>query len=273
MQTITTEAAAMDFIVHAIYEKSRIRLHDGKQSLIKARLGKRMRATGYESLTDYVEFLRAKAGEEEWTMVVDALTTNFTNFLREEDHFKFLVNQAIPSMLAKDQKQFRVWSAACSTGEEPYTLGFYLNEHFPLQAGWNWNLTASDLSTKVLAKAREGIYAQDRVNTIPPEWLRRYFQMGQGDWAGHYRVKPVIRERVNFRQINLIESYEHKEQFEVIFCRNVMIYFDRPTQEGLVRQLCKFLRPKGYILIGHSESLTGLNLPLKCLKPSIYQMT
>jgi len=273
MQAITDEASAIDYIVATIYEKCRIRLHEGKQSLIKARLGKRMRATGFESLTTYVEFLRTRATAEEWTKVVDALTTNFTNFLREEDHFKFLVQQALPPMLAAGQKRFQVWSAACSSGEEPYTIGFYLSEHFPTVGGWDWRITASDISTKVLATAKQAIYAQDRVNTIPQEWLRKYFQMGQGEWQGHYRVKAAITERVNFRQINLIENYEHSGQYEVIFCRNVMIYFDRVTQEALVQRLCKFLRPGGHLLIGHSESLTGLKLPLRCLKPSVYQLT
>ncbi|MBI1839715.1 MAG: protein-glutamate O-methyltransferase CheR [Verrucomicrobia bacterium] len=273
MQEITNEASALEYIVHSIYEKSRIRLQDGKQSLIKARLGKRMRKTGYEKLSDYAEFLRTKAGDEEWTMVVDALTTNFTNFLREEDHFQFLVKHAIPSMLSPGQSRFQVWSAACSTGEEPYTIAFYLSEKFPLTEQWSWNITASDISTKVLAAARQAIYTQEKVETIPQDWRRRYLQMGQGEWEGHYRVKPAIAERVRFQQVNLIENYRHPEPFEVVFCRNVMIYFDRPTQEALVQRLCKFIKPGGYLLIGHSESLNGLKVPLRCLKPSIYQVS
>ena len=151
-------------------------------------------------------------------------------------------------------------------------MGFYLNENFPLADGWNWSITGSDISTKVLATAKNGIYAEDRINTIPAGWLPRYFQKGQGDWAGHFRVKSAISERVKFHQINLIENYNHSEPFEVVFCRNVMIYFDRQTQESLVQQLCKFIKPGGYLLIGHSESLTGLKLPLRCLKPSVYQL-
>lgn len=272
MQSITTEESALEYIVTTIYEKCRIRLHDGKQSLIKARLGKRMRATGFESLIDYVEFLRTRANPEEWTKVVDALTTNFTNFMREEDHFQFLVKTALPSVLTPGKKKFRIWSAASSTGEEPYTIGFFLSEHFPTSQGWDWNITGSDISTKVLATARQAIYAQERVGTIPPEWLQRYFQIGQGEWAGHYRVKPSVTDRVSFRQINLIETYEHGHPYEIIFCRNVMIYFDRATQEALVTKLCRWLQPGGYLIIGHSESLTGLKLPLRCLKPSIYQL-
>ena len=272
MNAITDEAKALDYIVHTIYEKCRIRLHDGKQSLIRARLGKRMRALGYENMVDYIEFLRTKADADEWTKVVDALTTNYTNFLREKDHFEFLVSTALPSLIGNNRGRFNIWSAACSSGEEPYTIGFYLNEHYPPLGGFDWRITASDISTKVLTSAKNGIYAEERVSTIPHDWLRKYFQMGHGDWAGHYRVKNSISERIQFRQINLIETYDHTAKFEVIFCRNVMIYFDRPTQEALVQKLCRHLQPNGYILIGHSESLTGLDLPLKCLKPSIYQL-
>lgn len=273
MTAIKNEESALNYIVTTVYDKCRIRLHDGKQSLIRARLAKRMRATGFETLTEYVEFLRTKASEEEWTKVVDALTTNYTQFLREQDHFEFLTKVAIPGMLSNGQRRFNVWSAASSTGEEPYTIGFYLNEHYPLSQGWNWSIAASDISTKVLAAAKKAIYAQDRIDTIPPEWRRKYLQIGQGEWAGHYRIKNFISERVHFRQINLIEPYDHSDPFEVIFCRNVMIYFDRQTQEALVQRLCKFLKPGGYLLIGHSESLNGLQLPLRCLKPSVYQLS
>jgi chemotaxis protein methyltransferase CheR len=204
-------------------------------------------------------------------MVIDALTTNFTNFLREEDHFKFLVEQALPAILPKGAKKFRLWSAASSSGEEPYTIGIYLSEYYPTAQGWDWSIVASDISTKVLEKARLGIYPQERLEAIPRDWLHKYFQKGVGQWDGSCRVKPCITERVGFRQINLIEPYNHPHSFEIIFCRNVLIYFDRPTQEQLVRQLCNFLVPDGYLLIGHSESLNGLKLPLRCLRPSIYQ--
>ena len=271
MQTVTPEAEAYQYIIDLIYERCRIWLHSGKESLIRARLGKRLRAHGFSTLTEYCDFLRTQADEEEFTSVVDALTTNFTNFLREEDHFQFLVRQAIPEVLPPGERRFRVWSAACSSGEEPYSIAFYLSEHFPPGQGWQWQITASDISTQMLEAARQGVYSEERVRSIPPEWLRRYFQKGVGKWAGHYRVKRPLARHVEFRSINLIEPYEHKHCYETIFCRNVMIYFDRPTQEQLVNQLCRFLVPQGYLLIGHSESLNGLRVPLRCLRPSIYQ--
>jgi chemotaxis protein methyltransferase CheR len=191
--------------------------------------------------------------------------------MREPDHFEFLVNTALPQLLATGEKSFGVWSSACSSGEEPYTIAFYLAERYPFHAGWNWLVTASDVSTKVLEKARTAIYAEDRVSPVPREWLPRYFQRGVGRWDGHVRIKRAISERVAFRQINLIEEYSHSHPFQVIFCRNVMIYFDRATQEQLVGRLSRFLQPNGFLIIGHSESLNGLKVPLRCIRPSIYQ--
>ena len=176
----------------------------------------------------------------------------------------------MPTLLA-GRKHFNVWSAACATGEEPYSIAFYLAERFPLVSDCNWQVLATDISTKALTQAQQGIYPEDRLGSLPPGWWRKYFQKGHRHWQGHYRIKPPLRQRVRLQQINLLGNYTFREPFEVIFCRNVMIYFDRPTQEQLVRRLHQFLVPNGYLLIGHSESLNGLNVGLRCLKPSIYQ--
>jgi chemotaxis protein methyltransferase CheR len=271
MPSVTDETSDFDFIIKLVYDRCRIRLHDGKQQLIKARLGKRMRKLGVAGLGDYCEYLRRTGDEDELTHLIDALTTNYTQFLRERDHFEFLVQTALPSLLPKEPRPFSVWSAACSTGEEPYSLTFYLSEHYPRTAGWNWRVLATDVSTKVLATARQGVYPADRLNSVPRAWWKKYFQRGTGQWEGHCRVKPSLGECISFRQINLLGDYSIQERFEVIFCRNVMIYFDRPTQEQLVRRLGKFLVPQGYLLIGHSESLNGLDIGLRCLRPSVYQ--
>lgn len=271
LKPIGTDADACRYIIDFIYERCRIRLHDGKEALIRARLGKRMRHLGFASLPQFCEYLRTEAPAEELTHVVDALTTNFTHFMREEDHFKFLMETALPSVLRPGEKRFHVWSAACSSGEEPYSIAFHLAERYPAAAGWDWRITASDISTKVLDKAKKGLYQEDRVRTVARDWLPRYFQKGMGQWAGYYRVKRALMERVDFQQINLIEEYDHSHPFSVIFCRNVMIYFDRATQEQLVNKLCRHLVPHGFLLIGHSESLNGLRVPLRCARPSIYQ--
>lgn len=266
----TEEATDFEFIINLVYERCRVRLHEGKHQLIRARLGKRMRALGIATLGEYCDLLRRNEGAAELTHMVDALTTNFTNFLREKDHFEFMIQTALPELLA-ERKQFKIWSAACATGEEPFTISFFLADRYPPELGWDWQVLASDISTKALGHARRAIYAQERLSTLPPGWWPRFFQKGHGQWEGHYRVKPHITTRVDFQQLNLLGPYNFSDQFPVIFCRNVMIYFDRPTQEQLVRQLARHLPPKGYLLIGHSESLNGLQLPLRCVRPSIYQ--
>jgi chemotaxis protein methyltransferase CheR len=270
MRKQADESEAYDFIIDLIYERCRIRLHEGKQELIRARLGKRMRFHGFSALTEYCEYLRDSGDEDEITRAVDALTTNFTNFLRESEHFEFMVTQALPSLPAS-QKRFSVWSAACSSGEEPYSIAFYLFEQFPPSAGRDWRILATDISTKALGKAEQAVYDEQHVSAIPAPWLRRYFQRGHGNWEGSYRVKPWITERVTFRHLNLLSDYNIADPFSIIFCRNVMIYFDRPTQQQLVDRLTRQLVPGGYLFVGHSESLAGIKSSLRSLRPSIYQ--
>ena len=182
-----------------------------------------------------------------------------------------MVNEALPQLLERNQKQFSVWSAACATGEEPYTIGFYLEEDFPAAEGWNWQIRATDISTRALEKAARGVYADERLKCLPPGWGSRYFQRGFGACADYYRVKRHLQERVTFQQMNLLEDLNDDRAFEIIFCRNVMIYFDRPTQERLANRLSRALVPGGYLFTGRAESLNGLALPLRYLSPSIYR--
>jgi chemotaxis protein methyltransferase CheR len=181
------------------------------------------------------------------------------------------VQEVLPRLLGAKQKQFGIWSAACSTGEEPYTMAFHLEERFPPSAGWDWRIRATDISTRALANAARGIYPDERLADLPRDWVRKYFQRGVGNCAGHCRVKAQLQERITFQQMNLLDGAHDDGTYEVIFCRNVMIYFDRPTQEQVVARLSRALRPGGYLFTGRSESLSGLTLPLKCLRPSIYQ--
>ncbi len=266
-----SEAEACQFVIDLVYEGVGIRLNQGKEALIRARLGKRMRQHGFASLGEYCRMLRAPGQEEERRLVFESLTTNFTSFLREEEHFELLTQVALPSVLGKARRRFSVWSAACSSGEEPYSIGFYLSEYFAPEDGWHWHIQATDISTRMLQVAQDAIYSEEKVEVVPRGWLTKYFQRGTGKWQGYYRVKAALTQRIEFQQLNLVGDYPFNGQFDVIFCRNVMIYFDRPTQEALVRRLCQFLVPGGFLFIGHSESLNGLNLPVKCLKPSFYQ--
>jgi chemotaxis protein methyltransferase CheR len=230
-----------------------------------------MRALGLETLPDYCDYLYSPGGTDEAGHAIDALTTNFTQFLREREHFQFTVDEVLPRLLAGNQKRFSLWSAACATGEEPYTMAFHLEERFPLSEGWDWRILATDISTRALEKAARGIYPDERLTDLPRDWVRKYFQRGVGGCAGHCRVKPQVQQRITFQQMNLLDGSHNDGLFEVIFCRNVMIYFDRPTQEQVVARLNRALRPGGYLFTGRSESLSGLALPLKCLRPSIYQ--
>jgi chemotaxis protein methyltransferase CheR len=266
------DAEACAWVIREIYERSRIRLHDGKEPLIRARLGKRLRALGMTHLGEYTSHLERTGDPEEFTRLLDALTTNYTHFLREEDHFRFLVETALPPHLTGGRRQFKVWSAASATGEEPWSIALYLAEHFPAPP-WDWRVLGTDISTRALEAARQAIYPEDKLKALKPEWLRRHFQRGSGEWEGHYRIKAALQGRVEFRHLNLLGGYDFTDRFEVIFCRNVMIYFDRATQEELVNRLARHLVPGGYLLIGHSESLNGLKVPFHCMRPSIYRHT
>lgn len=265
------ELKAVDAIVALVYERSRIRLSREKEALIRARLGKRMRALGIQTLPEYCAHLESASGADEIGRAIDALTTNFTQFLREREHFQFAVDEVLPRLVGEKPRRFNLWSAACSTGEEPYTMVFHLEERFPLADGWDWRILATDISTRALEKAIRGVYPDERLAELPRDWVRKYFQRGVGGWAGHCRIKPYLQQRITFQQMNLLGASDDDARFEIIFCRNVMIYFDRPTQEQVVGRLSRALLPGGYFFTGRSESLSGLALPLKCVRPSIYQ--
>lgn len=265
------DADACRFIREFMYRRCGIKLHEGKEPFLRARLGKVMRSLGMASLAEYVQFLRTRADEGHFSQMVDALTTNYSYFLRESEHFEFMVQDALPQVLGPGCRRFRVWSAAAASGEEPYTIALFLAEHYPRISGWDWQVTASDISSRALATARRGIYPLDRVAQVPPDWLRRHFQKGAGRWTGHVRVKLDLAQHVTFQRINLMGHYAHPHPFEIVFCRNMMIYLDRSAQEELIARLCRFIVPGGYLLIGHSESLNGLQAPLRCVRPSIYR--
>jgi chemotaxis protein methyltransferase CheR len=268
------DAAEYEFIRQLVYDHSRINLGPDKAELVSSRLRKRARVLQLDGLEDYLRLLHSSQGEAEVTGLMDAISTNVTDFFREPDHFDFLRSTVLPEWKKArgSSEGFQAWSAACSSGEEPYTLAIVLAEHFRGSHEDGWDITASDISTRMLGRAQEAIYAQERVKLPDPEWSRRYFQKGTGKFEGHYRVKPVLCQRVTFRHLNLFEwPYPFKNKFNIIFCRNVMIYFDRKTQELLVPRLKEQLVPGGYLFVGHSESLIGIDHSLKCVRPSIYR--
>lgn len=265
-----------EFIRKFVYEHSRINLGPDKKELVSARLAKRLRAIGLNSYTEYCHHLQSADGEAEVTNLVDSISTNHTYFFREIKHFEFLNDVVLPNWLQnnlrKGESNFNIWSAASSSGEEPYSLGILLQEVLQHHPSASWTLDGTDISTRMLDLARRGIFETDRLRDVKPEWLRRYFQKGVGQWDGHYRAKEAIRNRLTFHHVNLLqEHYPFNKHFHVIFCRNVMIYFDRPTQEQLVAKLTSHLHPKGYLIVGHSESLMGIKHSLDSVRPSIYR--
>jgi len=262
------------FLCRLIYEKSRISLGNDKKVLVASRLAKRLRQLNLPDYGSYCAMLRSPAGEEELRNLIDRISTNHTHFFREIKHFDFMRTTVLPVLRAKLPKMgevLRVWSAASSSGEEPYTLAIHLAEHYA-PAGENlWQIEGTDISTRVLEMARQGVYDADRVEGMGAELVRRYFQRGMGKWQGQFRVKEDLRAQVRFHHLNLLEgAYPFAKPFHIIFCRNVMIYFDRPTQEELVRRLTEQLLPGGHLMVGHSESLSGVKHSLKLVQPAIY---
>lgn len=260
------------FIVQLVYERSRISLGDEKRELVTARLGKRLRHHGLPTIAAYCELLRTPAGNDELTHLIDVISTNHTFFFREIRHFEFIERELLPAYLKqRTGKAFRVWSAACSTGEEPYSLAVQFAEFARTNPGFSWTLDATDISTRVLAKAREGVFARDRIREIRPDLLARYFRPAPNTTDGEMQVKPELRHLVKFHHVNLFQAnLPFHEPFHLILCRNVMIYFDRPTQEQLVDRLHRNLVPGGHLLVGHSESLTGVKHAFRMERPAIY---
>lgn len=264
------------FIRDLIYKETRINLGDSKRELVSARLGKRLRANELGSYTEYCKMLQSNPQSGELYHLIDAISTNHTFFFREINHFNFLNSNILPGFRKGEigpGKELKIWSCACSTGEEPYSLAIALEEFRAKQADFDWSIQCSDISNRVLDFASKGIYERDHLKNVKDEWLKRYFQKGEKQMDGYFRVRPEVSRKLNFQRINLFgPSYPWNQKFHVIFCRNVMIYFDRDTQQELVGRLSQHLLPGGYLLIGHAESLAGIRHPYQSIKPAIYQL-
>lgn len=247
-----------------------IQLREGKESLVVARLGHRVRALGLPSLEAYLDALHgATASSPELTHFVDVLTTNKTSFLREPAHFEHL-RQAVLPVHAAGGGELRIWSAGCSSGEEPYTLAMLALATLTSEAAARVRILATDLSTRVLEAARRGSYAEAHLDDLPVDWRERFMEADPAH-AGARRMRDAVRARVRFARLNLMEAWPMRGPFEVIFCRNVMIYFDRPTQERLVKRFAELLAPGGHLYVGHSESLSALSHGLRHVAPALYQ--
>ena len=253
-----------------IYDESGISLSEQKRTLLASRLSKRLRDLELATFSDYYAKVTEDPTREEFTRMLDLISTNKTDFFREPRHFAFLRERILPEL--EGTKRIRIWSSACSSGEEPYTIAMTLFDTVRNPAEWDFKILASDLSTRVLAKAATGTYDEERVRDLPPEVIKRHFLRGRGTSAGLLKVKPHLAAMIQFRRLNLMDDrFPIKSALDLIFCRNVMIYFDRPTQETLVNKFHQYLKPGGYLFIGHSESLQWVRQPFKSLAPTIYQ--
>lgn len=266
--------AEYGFICTLVYDQSRIQLGPNKKELVMARLSKRLRALGLKTYGEYCQFLKTKQGEEELGDLIDAMSTNHTFFFRERQHFDFLRDVVLPNNAPREgaSPSVHIWSAACSSGEEPYSLALLLADYYAGKPAAKWTIDCTDISTKILKKAQEAIFPGERLKDVPPAMVEKYFQKGMGEWEGHYRVRDDVKKHLTFQRLNLLGArYPFKEPYDVIVCRNVMIYFDKKTQEELVNKFWPLLKPGGYLFIGHAESLTGTQHQYKMIKPAIYQ--
>lgn len=249
-----------------IHDIAGISMSPAKKPLVSGRLAKRVKHYGMASYEDYFRLLMDNGGDGELQVAIDLLTTNETYFFREPKHFDFLRDKILPGH--KQGKPFRVWCAASSSGEEPYTIAMILADVLGDAA---WELIASDLSTRVLETAKTGLYPMERAEDIPKHYLTRFCLKGVGRQEGKFLVDKALRSRVQYRQINLNESFPVLGEFDVIFLRNVMIYFDMETKRQVVKRILPLLRPGGFFIVSHSESLNGVIDELKIVTPSIYR--
>ncbi len=260
-----------------IHEKCGIKMPPSKRVMLESRLQKRLRALGIKTFKDYCEYLFSEEGKSgELTHCIDAITTNKTDFFREASHFDYLTSQALPALIRSCDngcKSFTVWSAGCSTGEEPYTLAMVLSEFAETMSGFDFSILATDISTEVLDKAKIGVYAQESVAPVPEELKSKYLLRGKDRRKGLVRIVPRLREKVIFQRLNFMDNHFNiRDKVAVIFCRNVIIYFERSTQETLMNAFCRYLLPGGYLFLGHSETLHSMDVPLVSIAPTIYRM-
>jgi chemotaxis protein methyltransferase CheR len=248
------------------YEHFGLDLRGGKQGLVAARLGKKLRELGLDSFQDYYDYVKADRSGAALAGMVDQLTTNHTSFFREPRHFDFLRKTIFPTLRARSR--IHIWSAACSTGEEPYSIAMSLLEESPCEAAVKVRIRATDISTRVLERARVGTYQTERMESIPPALLQRYLLKSHD---GTFRFRNEVRCMIDFEHLNLMRRLPQGYLCSVIFCRNIMIYFDKPTQQSLVQRLSEHLEDGGYLLIGHSESLNNIAHGLDYVCPATYR--
>ncbi len=252
------------------YNRTGINLLDSKRELVYSRLSRRLRKLGFSTFDQYCALL-AREGNDEMGEFTNALTTNLTYFFREEHHFDYLQKTVLPELMQRhrDDRRLRLWSAGCSTGEEPYTLAMVFREVVAPMSNWNARILATDLDSNVIAKGKAGKYKIESLERVSDQRTKRWFR--PGSHPGEVAVNPELREIITFKELNLFHKWPMKGLFDIIFCRNVVIYFDKPTQRGLFDRFADVIAPKGWLFVGHSENLFKVSDRFELIGKSVYQ--
>jgi chemotaxis protein methyltransferase CheR len=264
-----------DKLSRFIYKESGIKMPPVKRVMLQSRLQKRLRELNMTTFKDYIDYVFSKDGlNGEIIHMLDVVSTNKTDFFREPVHFDFLSNTVLPEFVQQraGSRTIKVWSAGCSSGEEPYTISIVMADFAEKNPGFDFSIIGTDISTQILQKAVDAVYKEERVTIIPLETKRKYFLRSKDRVNPTVKVNSDLRKRVRFGRLNFMDNYyDIPETFDIVFCRNVLIYFDRETQEKVINKLCDKLRPGGYFFLGHSESIMNMQVPLKQVKPTIFQ--
>ena len=270
MTYITTELSNKQFkkVCGLVYQFSGIHLKDGKEALVKTRLMKRLRALQLNDFDTYLNFVQSNEGRNEIELMIDVMTTNQTSFFREPAHFTFLKETVLANI--KDKK-LRIWSAACSSGQEPYTIAMVLSDHVPDVHKKDVRILGTDISKSMLAIAQRGIYPKDQLRSVEETVIRKHFSKYTENPLITYKIKDSVKGLVSLAWLNLLEDWPMKGPFDVIFCRNVMIYFDRLTQQKLVQRFWQLLEQGGYLFVGHSEGLSAISHKFQYVQPAVYR--
>jgi chemotaxis protein methyltransferase CheR len=253
-----------------------IKLPQSKRALLECRLQKRLKANNFSSFSDYIDFVFSPDGRAtEMSKMIDAVSTNTTDFFREPVHFEFLSRTGLKEYISKTGKRkISVWSAGCSSGEEPYTIAMVLKEYANIQQRIDFSITATDISTRMLSEGENGIYSENKVASIPYNIKKENFQKGKNNFENQVRIQPGLQKTVNFQKFNLLSAdFTALGMFDIIFCRNVLIYFEKDIQYRIIKNLCQQLNQGGYLFLGHSETTIGFTLPLKTIRPTIFSKT
>ncbi|HNW81904.1 MAG TPA: protein-glutamate O-methyltransferase CheR [bacterium] len=272
IKKISLSDAEFEKLRELVFKVSGISLAETKKELVVSRFTKRVKALKLQNFSEYYDLLVSSSGFSEIQNFINSITTNKTDFFREAHHFDFITSTFIPQIIASGKRVVRVWSAACSTGEEPYTIAIVMAKHLVEPYNIPVKILATDIDTSVLKTAARGVYESGVLNTVPEEYMKKYFLRGKGDSLGLFKIKDEIKQMVTFKQLNFIApEYPITSTFDMIFCRNVIIYFNPETKKLVVNRLFRYLNDGGYIMMGHSEALFNMIDGLVYLKNTIYQ--